>query len=67
MSDRPRSNRPPPQVLCPTCGELTKWQDNPDRPFCSERCQLIDRGAWAEERYAIPTADTPPADNEGEG
>jgi len=28
--------------------------DNPFRPFCSERCKLIDLGAWAEERYAIP-------------
>jgi endogenous inhibitor of DNA gyrase (YacG/DUF329 family) len=28
--------------------------DNPSRPFCSERCKLIDLGAWAEERYSIP-------------
>jgi endogenous inhibitor of DNA gyrase (YacG/DUF329 family) len=28
--------------------------DNSSRPFCSERCKLIDLGAWAEERYSIP-------------
>jgi uncharacterized protein len=27
--------------------------ENPFRPFCSERCKLIDLGAWAQERYAI--------------
>ena len=27
--------------------------DNPARPFCSERCKLIDLGGWAEERYSI--------------
>ncbi|HJU62515.1 MAG TPA: DNA gyrase inhibitor YacG, partial [Candidatus Binatia bacterium] len=32
----------------------TEWQDNPHRPFCSDRCKLIDLGAWAEEKYRIP-------------
>jgi uncharacterized protein len=27
------------------------------RPFCSERCKLIDLGAWAEERYRVPVVD----------
>jgi endogenous inhibitor of DNA gyrase (YacG/DUF329 family) len=32
-----------------------KWtQSNPDRPFCSERCKLIDLGAWADEQHSIP-------------
>jgi endogenous inhibitor of DNA gyrase (YacG/DUF329 family) len=26
-----------------------KW-----RPFCSERCRLIDLGAWIDEKHAIP-------------
>ena len=30
--------------------------DNASRPFCSERCKLLDLGAWAEERYSIPGA-----------
>lgn len=44
----------PTQVKCPTCRKETSWQDNPHRPFCSERCQLIDLGAWTQERYRIP-------------
>jgi endogenous inhibitor of DNA gyrase (YacG/DUF329 family) len=30
------------------------WEGNPHRPFCSERCRLIDLGAWTEGRYRIP-------------
>jgi len=29
---------------------------NPSRPFCSERCKLIDLGAWASEAYRVPEA-----------
>ncbi len=42
------------RVRCPQCRRLTDWHDNPWRPFCSERCRLIDLGAWAEGRYGIP-------------
>jgi endogenous inhibitor of DNA gyrase (YacG/DUF329 family) len=38
---------------------VTNWQENPDRPFCSERCRLIDLGRWAEESYRIPAGDVP--------
>jgi len=39
---------------CPHCGKPSSWDDNPCRPFCSERCRLIDLGQWASERYRIP-------------
>ena len=42
------------RIKCPTCRKETTWEDNPHRPFCSERCQLIDLGAWTQERYRIP-------------
>lgn len=43
-------------VKCPTCRTPTEWSaDNPFRPFCSERCKLIDLGAWANEDYAVET------------
>jgi endogenous inhibitor of DNA gyrase (YacG/DUF329 family) len=46
---------PPRIVLCPTCGKRVKWTAaNPVRPFCSERCRMIDLGAWADERNRIP-------------
>ena len=47
----------PDRVKCPTCRKEVAWTNNPHRPFCSERCQLIDLGAWAEERYRIPAED----------
>lgn len=44
----------PPRITCPICRVEVSWENNPSRPFCSERCQLIDLGAWTEERYRIP-------------
>ena len=42
-------------VNCPTCGATVEWgPQSPWRPFCSERCKLIDLGAWASEAHAIP-------------
>lgn len=43
-----------PQVPCPICRKMTDWYDNPYRPFCSERCKLLDLGAWASEGYRVP-------------
>ncbi|MGZ3775538.1 MAG: DNA gyrase inhibitor YacG [Pseudobdellovibrionaceae bacterium] len=52
MSDQITKSR---QVKCPQCGHLTFYTtDNPFRPFCSERCRLIDLGEWASESYRIP-------------
>ena len=43
------------KVRCPQCGGESLWSaDNPDRPFCSKRCKLIDLGAWASESYRVP-------------
>lgn len=42
-----------PKVNCPKCGTLTEYDGNPFRPFCSERCKMIDLGAWIDEEYAI--------------
>lgn len=41
-------------VKCPICRKESVWQGNPDRPFCSERCRLIDLGNWATGEYAVP-------------
>jgi endogenous inhibitor of DNA gyrase (YacG/DUF329 family) len=40
-------------MTCPFCRQETAWEGNPWRPFCSERCQLIDLGTWAAEEYRI--------------
>lgn len=43
------------KVKCPTCHREVEWSENsPWRPFCSERCKLIDLGAWANGDYVIP-------------
>lgn len=42
-------------VQCPHCGAETVYApENPWRPFCSERCRMIDLGAWANESYRVP-------------
>ncbi|MDX1764409.1 MAG: DNA gyrase inhibitor YacG [bacterium] len=41
------------RVPCPRCRKSADWYDNPYRPFCSERCKLIDLGDWADEAYRI--------------
>jgi endogenous inhibitor of DNA gyrase (YacG/DUF329 family) len=39
---------------CPRCGRDTQYEDNPFRPFCSERCRLIDLGRWVSGTYRVP-------------
>ena len=39
---------------CPICGKPVEWKDNPFRPFCSERCKLVDLGRWVSEEYSVP-------------
>lgn len=55
-------------VECPTCGQPVEWnQESRWRPFCSERCKLIDLGEWADERKRIPGEPATPWDlDEGE-
>jgi endogenous inhibitor of DNA gyrase (YacG/DUF329 family) len=40
-------------VTCPACGAATRWAGNPNRPFCSLSCRLVDLGVWLDERYRI--------------
>lgn len=41
------------KIKCPICRKETVWDDNPFRPFCSDRCRLVDLGKWASEDYRI--------------
>lgn len=58
------------RVRCPTCRRATALDGNPYRPFCSERCKVLDLANWADERYRIPgepvsqEADDPTGDSE---
>jgi uncharacterized protein len=44
----------PVRVKCPTCQRELDWTTAPFRPFCSERCRLVDLGAWLTEQRSIP-------------
>jgi endogenous inhibitor of DNA gyrase (YacG/DUF329 family) len=62
------------EIRCTKCGKLSPWEGNRWRPFCSERCKMVDLGAWVTEGYRIPggseedTAadDGNPRDDEGD-
>ncbi|MGH9905711.1 MAG: DNA gyrase inhibitor YacG [Pyrinomonadaceae bacterium] len=41
-------------MKCPTCDKPVEWKDNPFRPFCSERCKMVDLGRWVNEEYRVP-------------
>ncbi|MDD2319337.1 MAG: DNA gyrase inhibitor YacG [Geobacteraceae bacterium] len=53
-------------VACPICRKETEWQGNPHRPFCSDRCRMIDLGAWSSEEYRVPSETFPSAEEIGE-
>lgn len=45
-------------VKCPVCDRAVTWLPTElYKPFCSERCKLIDLGEWADEGYKIPVKD----------
>ena len=48
-------------VACPTCGVPVPWTaENKWKPFCSERCKMIDLGQWAAEKYRVPAEEQEP-------
>jgi uncharacterized protein len=53
-------------IKCPCCKKETTWEENPFRPFCSERCRLTDLGKWASDEYRIPCEGTTVSDREEE-
>lgn len=53
-------------VKCPNCQREVSWESNPFRPFCSERCKLIDLGHWADEDYAVASEDNSPSRSEAD-
>ena len=55
------------RVKCPTCGRDLEWSAAaPWRPFCSERCRLLDLGAWLTEQRAVPGEKLPAAAHDPE-
>ena len=56
----------PSRVKCPTCHREIDWSASPFRPFCIERCRLIDLGAWLSEQRAIPSDSAQPESTDDE-
>jgi endogenous inhibitor of DNA gyrase (YacG/DUF329 family) len=57
-------NDPALEVRCPTCGKPVPWDPAQQwRPFCSERCKLIDLGEWLSEERRIPGPPTVPPES----
>ena len=56
---------PESSIKCPICGRTVLLAD-PQAPFCSERCRLLDLGNWASGRYQIagPLSDDDPDSSE---
>jgi uncharacterized protein len=57
------------KLKCPICKKEVKLGD-PDFPFCSERCRLVDLGNWASGKYVIPGAaagKNPQDEDDGDG
>ncbi len=55
-------------VACPQCGANVVWEAaSRYRPFCSDRCRMIDLGAWATESYRVPVEDDNDAPGEDAG
>jgi len=52
------------RLFCPICKKPVVLKSNPFRPFCSERCKLIDLGRWADNKYYIPGDDEDKSENE---
>ena len=51
-----------PTYECPTCQRVItvgRKEDAPFRPFCSERCKLVDLGRWLDGTYAVSEALSP--------
>ena len=52
-------------MRCPICKKpASRGADNPFRPFCSERCKLIDFGNWADGNYSVPAENARPTAEE---
>jgi endogenous inhibitor of DNA gyrase (YacG/DUF329 family) len=55
------------KTSCPICGKADTWQtENKYKPFCSDRCKLIDLGEWANESRKIPGSSVSKAVNDEE-
>ena len=53
-----------PLVKCPRCSKEKEYNGNEFRPFCSERCKMLDFGAWADGEYGIAAEESEMSDED---
>jgi endogenous inhibitor of DNA gyrase (YacG/DUF329 family) len=46
-------------MKCPICKKVEVALGDPEFPFCSERCRIIDLGNWASEKYVVSSPASP--------
>lgn len=47
------------KVKCPICAKSFSYYESEFRPFCSDKCKMVDLGHWLNQTYTIPVAPTP--------
>jgi endogenous inhibitor of DNA gyrase (YacG/DUF329 family) len=52
------------EVSCPNCGKKFNYFSSEFRPFCCEKCRLIDLGQWLSESYSVPAEKLTPDEME---
>ncbi len=43
-------------VTCPKCQKKFDYYSSEFRPFCCEKCRMIDLGHWLNESYTVPAS-----------
>ena len=46
------------QIKCPHCNREFNYYQSDSRPFCSEKCKMVDLGHWFEESYVVPVGES---------
>lgn len=46
-------------IKCPQCAAEFDYYTSEFRPFCSDRCRMVDLGHWLYENYKVPSQETP--------
>lgn len=54
------------KVKCPQCDTVFSYYDSEFRPFCCERCKMVDLGHWFEESYKVPDKEVVKPDTQKE-
>ncbi|MGK0367457.1 MAG: endogenous inhibitor of DNA gyrase (YacG/DUF329 family) [Thermoproteota archaeon] len=43
------------KVKCPECDVEFNYYSSENRPFCTEKCRMVDLGLWLNQGYSLPS------------